>query len=141
MDDLTTHCPPERSGELRREARAAVVDARPEGTTAAWGDAWDDSERAASDVGSFLARERRPPWTRGRGSRANLARWLAAGKEHTSTIAVAAFDNWEKYLRARGENELKHWVNWFYFAVPDCRIPAGTCPPTPRQEMRNPPPF
>jgi len=63
----------------------------------------------------------------------------AAGEEHTSTIAVAAFDNWEKYLRARGKNELKHWVNWFYFAVPNCRIPAGTCPPTPRQEMRNPP--
>ena len=22
-------------------------------------------------------------------------------------------------------------MNWFYFAVPNCRIPAGTCPPTP----------
>ena len=48
-----------------------------------------DSEGAASDVGSFLARERRPPWTRGRGSRANLARWLLeAGEQHDVVMAV-----------------------------------------------------
>ena len=48
-----------------------------------------DSEGAASDVGSFLARERRPPWTRGRGSRANhlCARWLLeAGEQHDVVV-------------------------------------------------------
>jgi hypothetical protein len=78
--------PTERTLQLRADERARVVDTRPANTTRAYG---NDSEGAASDVGSFLARERRPPWTRGRGSRANLARWLLeAGEQHDVVMAV-----------------------------------------------------